>query len=167
MKALLRAELSWVLINIKIMKTEKLTLKEKVVVFVGTAILGSILFYSIPANLENTVSTLLKRENKEKIVKLNNRKYSGKLIAGLNHYDSYIFVYPPMNSKVPPLPATYSEYYLSNKNDRKKPANEFTLDNYRCYRNDQLEVIINHPSNPGFNARQDTLRILIERFNLN
>jgi len=146
------------------MEKEKLNFEQKLALAVGTFVLAGILLYSIPANLDYSFSYFFKKENKEKIIELNNKKYLGEIIKSPLKYVHYMFVHPPESSDNSPRPSYFSESYYSNLNQQ---GYEFTLDKYKSYKNNQLESIVNNPTNPEFSAREDTLRRLIEKYNSN
>lgn len=150
--------------NSKIIKMEKLNFEQKLALVVGTFVLAGILLYSIPVNLDYSFSYFFKKENKEKIIELNNKKYLGKMIKGPLNYVHYMFVHPPENLDNLPRPSYFSESYYSNLNEQ---GYDFTLDEYESYKDDQLEGIVNEPTNSEFSAREDTLRMLIEKYNSN
>ncbi len=143
---------------------EKLNFEQKLALGIGTFVLAGILFYSIPVNLRSSFSYFFSKENKEKIIELNNKKYLGKMTKGPLYYVRYMFVHPPENLDNLPIPSYFSESYYSNLNQQ---GYEFTLDEYESYKNNQLESIVNDPTNPEFSAREDTLRRLIEKYNSN
>ncbi len=150
--------------NSKIIKMEKLNFEQKLALAAGTFILAAILLYSIPINLDYSFSYFFNKENKEKIIELNNKKYSGRMIKSPLKYIRYVFVHPPTSSGDIPRPCYFNESYYSNLNEQ---GYDFTLDKYEGYKNNQLECIVNNPTNPEFSAREDTLRMLIGKFNSN
>ena len=133
-------------------KMEKLNIKKKL--FFGIVILS--FGYALFSNFEyssSVITNLFKKQNIERKVMLNNKKYGGAF-NGV----SYSFVFPDSADISIPNPAIKTiEFYKSNFDS--------TLSHYLRIE-DNLELIVDR-NHPEYQARQDTLRMLIQEYNKN
>ena len=96
--------------------------------------------------------------NNEKKIDLNNKEYL--LRKNNNIFNIFYYVTsPPTNLDIPPRPGASFEYYLGGLINK-----EVVLYSYKRFNNDSIEVKIDNKNDPGFETRQDTLRMFIEEF---
>ena len=157
---------------------KKLKLKEKLLE-ISLAIVMVGISYGIISNFGYTISKFnelfaksdklaknynLKGDKKldGKLIGLNNKKYLGRLNEGPFNYLTYSFISPPMNFDQPPIACNSMEFYKSNLTNSEDLV---FLDVYHRYKNNDLETSVRDTSDVEFNARQDTLRMLIKEYN--
>ena len=96
--------------------------------------------------------------NNEKKIDLNNKKYLVRKYEEIFN-TFYNITSPPTNLDIPPKPGASFEYYVIKVNN-----NGVILYSYKRFNNDSLEAKIDGENDPEFEVRQDTSRMLIEKF---
>lgn len=101
-------------------------------------------------------SKLIKKDNK-RIIKFNNKDYLVENGIGAFNTRNYTFISPPLNPFLLRPGVLELECYMSNLDN-----SVLRLTSYTKYIGDTLEIRIEDPKNPEFNARQDTLEMLFK-----
>ncbi len=146
---------------------QKLNPREKLIATLIVVFFGLALF-SNSEQVYSTISSLFKSRSKEntRVITLENKKYQGTLLNGGFDNSGYRFVSPPVEIGVlKPNISNFEMYvgYMKNGiptlNFYQRVSNVDTL-NYRLGRDE-------HQNHPEFQARQDTLEILVDKYNEN
>ena len=125
--------------------------------------------YSIIGFLALALGYLYLRQTniKEKIITLENKEYLGTLLNGVLDNHGYQFVSPPIKIGVPKPSISNFERYVGYEIESEKKKIPVLKSYQRVNKVDSLSYRVENESHPEFNARQDTLEMLIDKFHEN